>query len=109
MVITSHVVYHKFLSLGRPIFFLAFLSPLGNTIRKYDLDFHFDADDSRTRLSFEFGDWFKQEIAVETVNCIRSWMSANIMTMNDTELAAFGTWQQLTNLRVHLLLNLAMN
>ena len=84
-----------------PILFLAYVSPLGDVIRKYGLDFHFFADDSQIYLSFESGDPLKQEIAFETINCVisdtRSWMAANFMMMNDdkTELAIFGTRQQL--------------
>ena len=46
-----------------PILFLAYVSPLGDVIRKYGLDFHFFADDSQIYLSFESGDPLKQEIA----------------------------------------------
>ena len=44
------------------------------------------------------------EIAFETINCVISdtqfWVAANFMMMNDdkTELAIFGTWQQLNKL-----------
>ena len=86
------------------ILFLAYVSPLGDVIRKYGLDFHFFADDSQIYLSFESGDPLKQEIAFETINCAisdtRSWMAANFMMMNDdkTELAIFGNRQQLNKL-----------
>ena len=87
-----------------PILFLAYVSPLGDIIRKYGQDFHFLADDSQIYLSFESGDPLKQEIAFETINSAlsdtRSWMAANFMMMNDdkTELAIFGTRQELNKL-----------
>ena len=87
-----------------PILFLAYVSPLGDVIRKYGLDFHFFTDDSQIYLSFDSRDPLKQEIAFETINCVisdtRSWMAANFMMMNDdkTELAIFGTRQQLNKL-----------
>ena len=59
------------------------------------------ADDSQIYLSFESGDPLKQEIAFETINCVisdtRSWMAA-MMNDDKTELAIFGTRQELNKL-----------
>ena len=54
-----------------PILYLLYTSPVGNIIRRYELDFHLQADDLQLYLAFEPTTDEKQEALVRMETCDR--------------------------------------
>ena len=68
-----------------PILYLLYTSPIGDIIRRYELDFHLYADDSQLYLAFEPTTGEKPDALVRMETCVReidSWMVSNKLTLN---------------------------
>ena len=68
-----------------PILYLLYTSPVGDIIRRYDLDFHFYADDSQLYLTFEPTIDEKSDALVRIETCVGEidwWMVSNKLKLN---------------------------
>jgi len=77
-----------------PVLFSMYMAPLGDTVKPFDVLYHFFADDSQLHASALPRD--AQEMATNLAKCINkvaTWMSTNKLKMNDdkTEVIAIGT------------------
>ncbi len=70
-----------------PILFCAYTAPLGDILRKHDIDYHFYADDSQVYLAFEPNSITCQNTAVanieKAISNVRDWMLSNKLMIND--------------------------
>ena len=68
-----------------PILYLLYTSPIGDIIRRRELDFHFYADDSQLYLAFEPTTDEQPGALVRIETCVReidSWMVSNKLKLN---------------------------
>ena len=68
-----------------PILYLLYTSPIGDIIRRHELDFHFYADDSQLYLAFEPTTDEQPGALVRIETCVReidSWMVSNKLKLN---------------------------
>ena len=68
-----------------PILYLLYTSPVGDIIRRYDLEFHFYADDSQLYLTFEPSIDEKSDALVRMETCVGEidwWMVSNKLKLN---------------------------
>ena len=65
-----------------PILFSLYMLPLGNIIRKYNLSFHFFADDSQLYLPLRSRDCL--QTLLECLKEINDWMGDNFLQLNNS-------------------------
>ena len=69
-----------------PILYLLYTAPLGDIVRKYNMGFHFYADDTQLYLSFDSKSGAAEALAVAQIEAcageIDNWMSANRLKLN---------------------------
>ena len=69
-----------------PILYLLYTLPLGDIVRKYDMGFHFYADDTQLYLSFDSLSGEGQTSAVQSIEAcvseIHEWMRLNKLKLN---------------------------
>ena len=87
-----------------PIHFLAYVSPLGNIIRKHGLYFHSFADDTQLYLAFDANSTDNLSDALRSIQLaildIKNWLSHNLLKFNigKIELLLIGSCHQLSKL-----------
>ena len=72
-------------SVLEPILYLLYISPVVDNIRRYEIDFHFYADDSQLYLAFEPTSDEQLGALVGMETCVReidSWMVSNKLKLN---------------------------
>ena len=95
-----------------PFLFLAYISPLGDIIRRYGLDSYLYADDTQLYLSFDF---VQSQMALDTIRAviyeIKDWLLLHMLKFNTskTDLCVIESHQQLSKLNLLLAMNAEQN
>ena len=84
-----------------PVLYLLYTSPLGDIVRRYNMGFHFYADDTQLYLSFNtLNEEDRVCIVAQVESCVRDidhWMASNRLKLNDkTELLVISSKYQLS-------------
>ena len=73
-------------SVFRPLNFIVYSSPIGDTCRKHSLAYHLYADDTQLYLTFKHGSAGCDTVTIHTVEIcianIRGWMATNFLKLN---------------------------
>ena len=71
-----------------PRLFSMYMKPLGDIIKRHQLDMHFYADDVQIYTSFKAGELQSRTDAISRVNrCledVRQWMADNMLKLNES-------------------------
>ena len=75
-----------------PILFLLYILPLGSIFKKYNLSFHFYADDVQMYLPLTSKSKDSVQTLLDCLNDVKSWMTLNFLNLNEnkTEIIMFG-------------------
>ena len=65
-----------------PILYVLYTSPLGDIIRRHDMNFHFSADDCQVYLSFDSGSSVTMQKIESCLEDIATWMPLNKLNLN---------------------------
>ena len=89
-------------SLLGPLLFTAYISPLGDIIKKFGMDYHLYADDAQLYVSFCPGGDDQLNAIDRLCSClgeIGKWSPANLLKLNDekTDVVVFGTKHKLND------------
>ena len=77
-----------------PILYLLYTSPLGDIIRRHDMNFHFYADDCQVYLSFDSGSSVTMQKIESCLEDIATWMSLNKLKLNSEKTELLVIWSQ---------------
>ena len=87
-----------------PLLFSLYMLPLGNIIRKHNINYHSYADDTQIYISVTPHDFSSINTLVDCINDLNIWMSRNFLKLNQdkTEVLIIGNKTDRERLSTHL-------
>ena len=87
-----------------PLLFTEYITPVGNIIKKFSLDYHLYADDTQLYVSFAPGGNSQLNTMDRLYSCLQEigeWSRTNLLKLNDhkTDVIVFGTKKKLPTLK----------
>ena len=87
-----------------PLLFTAYITPVGDIIKKFSLDYHLYADDTQLYVSFAPGGNSQLNTMDRLYSCLQEigeWSRTNLLKLNDhkTDVIVFGTKKKLPTLK----------